>query len=226
MIELLVRRHFDHEPNATAVEEGQAGRDLKEEPHPELVAIEGDRAIQVLDRGGDLSDRVAVESSWFTFDILMRFILTPVGSAGDVHPFVGIGRALKARGHEVIVLTAGPFGEVVQKAGWPSKRPSQSKNSMRSRSTRISGTRSAACAWYWAKWAARLRPAYERLETAPPARSHRSRWALAQFLHARIRRSAPRPGGHDSSRAFHLPVGSRDSRLTRPDATGRTGRCG
>ena len=48
---------------------------------------------------------------------LMRFILTPVGSAGDVHPFVGIGHVLKARGHEVIVLAAGPFGEVVRKAG-------------------------------------------------------------------------------------------------------------
>ena len=47
----------------------------------------------------------------------MRFILTPVGSAGDVHPFVGIGRALRLRGHEVIVLTAGPFREVVHKAG-------------------------------------------------------------------------------------------------------------
>ena len=47
----------------------------------------------------------------------MRFILTPVGSAGDVHPFVGIGRTLKARGHEVIVLTAGPFRDVVRKAG-------------------------------------------------------------------------------------------------------------
>jgi UDP:flavonoid glycosyltransferase YjiC (YdhE family) len=47
----------------------------------------------------------------------MRFVLTPVGSAGDVHPFVGIGRALRARGHEVVVLTAGPFAEVVRKAG-------------------------------------------------------------------------------------------------------------
>ena len=45
------------------------------------------------------------------------FILTPVGSAGDVHPFVGIGRALKARGHDVIVVTAGPFGAVVRRAG-------------------------------------------------------------------------------------------------------------
>jgi UDP:flavonoid glycosyltransferase YjiC (YdhE family) len=47
----------------------------------------------------------------------MRFILTPVGSAGDVHPFVGIGRALKLRGHDVIVLSAAPFGDVVRKAG-------------------------------------------------------------------------------------------------------------
>jgi UDP:flavonoid glycosyltransferase YjiC (YdhE family) len=47
----------------------------------------------------------------------MRFVMTPVGSSGDVHPFVGIGRALHARGHEVIVLTAGPFGDIVRKAG-------------------------------------------------------------------------------------------------------------
>jgi rhamnosyltransferase subunit B len=47
----------------------------------------------------------------------MRFILTPVGSAGDVHPFVGIGRALNARGHEVVILTAGPFRAAVEKGG-------------------------------------------------------------------------------------------------------------
>jgi UDP:flavonoid glycosyltransferase YjiC (YdhE family) len=47
----------------------------------------------------------------------MRFILTPVGSTGDVNPFVGIGRVLKARGHEVLVVTAGPFGDLVRKAG-------------------------------------------------------------------------------------------------------------
>ena len=43
--------------------------------------------------------------------------MTPVGSSGDVHPFVGIGRALKARGHEVIVSSAGPFADIVRKAG-------------------------------------------------------------------------------------------------------------
>lgn len=47
----------------------------------------------------------------------MRFVMTPVGSSGDVHPFVGIGRALKVRGHDVIVSTAGPFRDVVQRAG-------------------------------------------------------------------------------------------------------------
>ncbi|HEY9462737.1 MAG TPA: glycosyltransferase [Vicinamibacterales bacterium] len=43
--------------------------------------------------------------------------MTPVGSAGDVHPFIGIGRALRARGHEVVILTAGTFEQVVRRAG-------------------------------------------------------------------------------------------------------------
>jgi rhamnosyltransferase subunit B len=47
----------------------------------------------------------------------MRFVLTPVGSAGDVHPFVGIGRGLAARGHEVVVATAAPFEATVTGAG-------------------------------------------------------------------------------------------------------------
>ncbi|HET9362801.1 MAG TPA: glycosyltransferase [Vicinamibacterales bacterium] len=47
----------------------------------------------------------------------MRFVMTPVGSAGDVHPFVAIGRALRSRGHEVVVATAEPFGNAVRRAG-------------------------------------------------------------------------------------------------------------
>jgi UDP:flavonoid glycosyltransferase YjiC (YdhE family) len=47
----------------------------------------------------------------------MKFVLTPVGSSGDVHPFIGIGRALRARGHDVVVLTAGAFEQVVTRAG-------------------------------------------------------------------------------------------------------------
>lgn len=47
----------------------------------------------------------------------MRFLLTPVGSSGDVHPFVGIGRELKSRGHEVILFAAEPHRQVVEQSG-------------------------------------------------------------------------------------------------------------
>jgi len=43
--------------------------------------------------------------------------MTPVGSSGDVHPFIGLGRALRARGHDVVIVTAGAFEQVVHKAG-------------------------------------------------------------------------------------------------------------
>ena len=46
-----------------------------------------------------------------------HFILTPVGSSGDVHPYVGLGRALRARGYDVTLLTAEPFRTVVERAG-------------------------------------------------------------------------------------------------------------
>ena len=45
------------------------------------------------------------------------FLLTPVGSSGDVHPFIGIGRRLRQRGHDVTVLTAEPFRVVCERAG-------------------------------------------------------------------------------------------------------------
>ncbi|MEZ5277146.1 MAG: glycosyltransferase [Opitutaceae bacterium] len=47
----------------------------------------------------------------------MRFILTPVGSSGDVNPFVSVGRGLQARGHEVILFAPEPYGDVVRGAG-------------------------------------------------------------------------------------------------------------
>lgn len=46
----------------------------------------------------------------------MHFLLTPVGSSGDVHPYVGLGRELRARGHEVTIITAEPHRLVVQQA--------------------------------------------------------------------------------------------------------------
>ena len=47
----------------------------------------------------------------------LRFILTPIGSSGDVHPYIGIGRALRARGHEVVLLASEPFQDMAEAAG-------------------------------------------------------------------------------------------------------------
>jgi rhamnosyltransferase subunit B len=47
----------------------------------------------------------------------MRFLLTPVGSGGDVHPFVGIGRVLRSRGHEIFVFSAEPHRGLVEQNG-------------------------------------------------------------------------------------------------------------
>lgn len=47
----------------------------------------------------------------------MRILIYAMGSAGDVHPFAGLGRALQARGHEVFVITSPYFEDVVRRAG-------------------------------------------------------------------------------------------------------------
>jgi rhamnosyltransferase subunit B len=48
-----------------------------------------------------------------------HFLLTPFGSAGDVNPFLWMGRHLKARGHEVEIITAPLFREFAEKSGLP-----------------------------------------------------------------------------------------------------------
>ena len=47
----------------------------------------------------------------------MRILIYAMGSAGDVHPFVGVGRALQARGHEIFVITSAFFEDLVRRAG-------------------------------------------------------------------------------------------------------------
>ena len=47
----------------------------------------------------------------------MRVVITAIGSAGDVHPFVAIGRALRERGHDVVILASAWFEEAVTRAG-------------------------------------------------------------------------------------------------------------
>jgi rhamnosyltransferase subunit B len=47
----------------------------------------------------------------------MKVLLPTLGSAGDIHPFLAIGRAAQARGHEVEVMTNPVFADMVRRAG-------------------------------------------------------------------------------------------------------------
>lgn len=50
---------------------------------------------------------------------MANMLLMPVGSHGDVHPFVALGKALQARGHDVTLLTSAYFASLANKAGLP-----------------------------------------------------------------------------------------------------------
>jgi rhamnosyltransferase subunit B len=47
---------------------------------------------------------------------MATFLLMPFGSAGDVYPFIGVGRELHRRGHHVTVATNERFGPAVRRA--------------------------------------------------------------------------------------------------------------
>jgi len=47
----------------------------------------------------------------------MRVLMTALGSYGDVHPMVGLGAAMLARGHQVTILTNPHFQKVVESTG-------------------------------------------------------------------------------------------------------------
>jgi len=47
----------------------------------------------------------------------LRILLPAIGSSGDVHPVIGLGRALKARGHSVTVITNGIFSDQIRGNG-------------------------------------------------------------------------------------------------------------
>ena len=47
----------------------------------------------------------------------MKFILASVGSAGDVHPYLAIGHALLARGHEVAFFCNAEHQVAIETAG-------------------------------------------------------------------------------------------------------------
>jgi rhamnosyltransferase subunit B len=47
----------------------------------------------------------------------LNVLLVPVGSHGDVHPFLGIGEVLLRRGHRVTMFTNGLFGPLARRVG-------------------------------------------------------------------------------------------------------------
>jgi UDP:flavonoid glycosyltransferase YjiC (YdhE family) len=47
----------------------------------------------------------------------MNILLNPMGSGGDVLPFIRLGMALKARGHDVTVITMGRYAPLARHAG-------------------------------------------------------------------------------------------------------------
>src|SRR6202043_740936 len=46
---------------------------------------------------------------------VMRVLLVSIGTAGDLLPFIALGKALRGRGHHVTVLGNGYFREVAEK---------------------------------------------------------------------------------------------------------------
>src|SRR5688500_6578486 len=48
----------------------------------------------------------------------MHFIVIAIGSHGDVHPMLGVARALRQRGHRVTFVASGYFEHLVRRAGF------------------------------------------------------------------------------------------------------------
>jgi len=48
---------------------------------------------------------------------VLNVLLVALGSAGDVHPFIALGRALKSRGHRATLVSIGVFEQTAQDAG-------------------------------------------------------------------------------------------------------------
>jgi UDP:flavonoid glycosyltransferase YjiC (YdhE family) len=50
---------------------------------------------------------------------MANILLMPVGSHGDVHPFVALGQALRSRGHDCTLITSAYFETLAKRTGLP-----------------------------------------------------------------------------------------------------------
>ena len=60
----------------------------------------------------------------------MTVLLVALGSAGDVHPNVGLALALKHRGHRVVLVASTFFAPLARRAGhraWRAHRPREAR---------------------------------------------------------------------------------------------------
>ena len=48
----------------------------------------------------------------------MRVVLISVGTDGDIFPYVGLGAALRARGHSVTLAASEDYGALAEKHGF------------------------------------------------------------------------------------------------------------
>jgi UDP:flavonoid glycosyltransferase YjiC (YdhE family) len=48
---------------------------------------------------------------------MSRFVLATLGSLGDLHPYIAVGQALRARGHQALIATSAEYEVAVQAAG-------------------------------------------------------------------------------------------------------------
>ncbi len=91
---------------------------LRDFPFPIPIAsrYRTQRAQQARSRSrADLDSKLRKQHSAMTDSA--HILLCPVGSAGDVYPYIGLGVALQNRGHRVTMLTSGYFQETAERVG-------------------------------------------------------------------------------------------------------------
>jgi UDP:flavonoid glycosyltransferase YjiC (YdhE family) len=49
----------------------------------------------------------------------VKFVIVPIGSAGDVHPLLWLGKLLRARGHDVVMIAQDAVRDMPERAGLP-----------------------------------------------------------------------------------------------------------
>src|SRR5689334_21899780 len=60
-----------------------------------------------------------MRSYTYPMDQPLKFILAPMGSAGDVHPLLWLARLLQSRGPDVAMVMQSIVAELAEKAGVP-----------------------------------------------------------------------------------------------------------